>query len=142
MQQGRDEIRNEVFQELRSQYEPKLAESERERKRLQDELETANAHLAEDRRRLAARIEQLEQAIPEAQEAVRIQVTAELKADFDSKIEEMNRLRARNERRSQDAVEELEAAVRRSKKQVAQLEDQLKEAKEIAFRAQRGTRPS
>jgi class 3 adenylate cyclase len=142
VQQGKDEIRNEIFQELRSQYEPKLAESERERKRLHDELETANAHLAEDRRRLSARIEQLEQAIPEAQEAVRTQVMAELKADFDSKIEEMNRLKARNDRRSQDAVEELEAAVRRSKKQVAQLEEQLKEAKEIAFRAQRGTRPS
>jgi class 3 adenylate cyclase len=142
MQVGKDEIRNEVFQELRSQYEPKLAESERERKRLQDELETANAHLAEDRKRLSARIEQLEQAIPEAQEAVRTQVMAELKADFDSKVEEMNRLKTRNERRSQDAVEELEAAVRRSKKQVTQLEEQLKEAKEIAFRAQRGTRPS
>jgi class 3 adenylate cyclase len=141
MQQGKDEIRNDVFQELRSQYEPKLAESERERKRLQDELDTATTHLTEDRRRLSERIEQLEAAIPEAQEAVRTQVMAELKADFDSKIDEINRLKARNERRSQDSVEELEATVRRSKKHIALLEEQLKEAKEIAFRAQRGTRP-
>ena len=140
-QQGKDEIRNEVFQELRSQYEPKLAESDRDRRRLQEELETANNHLAEDRKRLTARIEQLEQAIPDAQEAVRIQVMAELKADFDGKLEEMNRLKARNERRSQDAVEELEASLRRAKKQIVQLEEQLKEAKEIAFRAQRSARP-
>ena len=59
----------------------------------------------------------------------------------DNKVEEMNRLKARNERRAQDSIEELEASVRRSKKQIAQLEEQLKEAKEIAFRAQRGTRP-
>jgi class 3 adenylate cyclase len=141
-QQGKDEIRNEVFQELRGQYEPKLAESERERKRLQDELQNTTTQLEEDRKRLNARIEQLEQSIPLAQEAVRTQVMAELKADFDSKVEEMNRLKARNERRSQDALEELEASLRRAKKQTAQLEEQLKEAKEIAFRAQRGTRPS
>jgi hypothetical protein len=140
-QQGRDEIRNEVFQEMRIQYEPKLAESERERKRLHDELQNATSQLEDDRKRLGARIEQLEQSIPLAQEAVRTQVLAELKADFDSKVEELNRLKARNERRTQDSVEELEASVRRAKKQIASLEEQLKEAKEIAFRAQRGTRP-
>jgi class 3 adenylate cyclase len=141
-QRGKDEIRNEIFHEIRGQYQPKLAESEQQCKRLQDELDTVNSHLEEDRKRLTARIEQLEQAIPEAQEAVRIQVEAELKADFDSKLEEMNRMKGRNERRSQDAIEELEASLRRSKKQIAQLEEQLKEAKEIAFRAQRGSRSS
>ena len=89
---------------------------------------------------MTTRIEQLEEAIPQAQEAVRIQVTAELQGDFDNRVEELNRLKGRNERRSQDAIEELEASVRRAQKQIAQLEEQLKEAKEVAFRAQRGSR--
>jgi len=141
-QHSKDEIRSEIFQEIRGQYQPKLVESERERKRLQEELETVSSHLEEDRKRLTARIEELERAIPEAQEAVRIQVTAEFKTDFERKIEEMNRLKVRNERRAQDAIEEMDASLRRSKKVNAQLEVQLAEAREIAFRVQRDARLS
>ena len=141
-QRDKDDIRNEIFHEIRSQYQPKLTESERECKLLQEQLDTVSTHLEEDRKHLTARIEQLELAIPEAQQAVRTQVEAELKADFESKIEELNRLKSRNERRSQDSIEELEAALKRSNKQVSQLEEQLKEAREIAFRAQRGARQS
>ncbi len=140
-QQDKDEIRNAIFEEFRLQYQPKLAVYEQENKRLQGELENVNGQLEEDRRRLAARIEQLEQAIPEAQAAVRRQVTAELKDDFDSKVEELNRLKGRNERRLQDNIEELDESLRRAKKQIVQLEAQLQEAKEAAFRAQRGARP-
>jgi len=139
-QRDKDEIRNEIFHEIRSQYQPKLAESEKECKRLQEQLDTVTSHFEEDRKHLVTRIEQLEEAIPQAQEAVRIQVTAELQGDFDTRLEELNRLKGRNERRSQDAIEELEGAVRRAQKQIAQLEEQLKEAKEVAFRAQRGSR--
>lgn len=137
---NKDEVRNEIFHEIRSQYQPKLAEAERECKRLQEQLDTVSGNLEEDRKHLMARIEQLERAIPEAQAAVRAQVTAELQADFDAKVEELTRLKVRNERRSQDAIEDLEASLRRSQKQLAQLEEQLKEAREVAFRAQRGSR--
>jgi class 3 adenylate cyclase len=139
-QRNKDEIRNEIFHEIRAQYQPKLSASEAECKRLQEELETANSYLEEDRKRLTERIEQLELAIPEAQDATRIQVKAELQADFDNKVEEINRTKGRNERRSQDALEELESSLRRARKEIASLEEQLKEAKEAAFRAQRGAR--
>jgi class 3 adenylate cyclase len=139
-QRSKDEVRNEIYHEIRGQYQPKLAEAERECKRLQEELDSVNGHLAEDRKFLTQRIEQLELAIPEAQEATRIQVTAELQDDFDNKLEELNRAKARNERRSQDAVEELESQLRRTNKQISSLEEQLKEARESAFRAQRGSR--
>jgi class 3 adenylate cyclase len=138
--QNKDEIRQEVFQEMRAQYEPKLDAYENERKRLREDLDSANAQLADDRQRLTARIEHLEQLIPEAQEAVRTQMTAELQADFDAKMEEVNRIRIRSERRAQDASEEADAALRRATKEVARLQDELKEAREVAFRAQRGLR--
>ena len=141
-QHSKDVIRQEVFQELRAQYEPKLEAYEHERKRLKDDLESANLLLADERQRLTSRIEYLERLIPDAQEAVRTQVTAELKAEFDSKVEEINRLRTRNERRAHDATEEAEVSLRRATKEVARLQDELKEAREIAFRAQRGIRPS
>jgi class 3 adenylate cyclase len=133
----KDSIRQEVFQELRGQYEPRLESYERERKRLKDDLEAVTAQLAEERQRLTARIEHLERSLPEAQEAARTQVIAELRADYEMKMEEINRLRARSERRSQDALEESEAALRRAKKEIARLQEELKEAKEMAFRARK-----
>ena len=101
-----------------------------------------NAQRADERQRLNARIDHLELAIPEAQEAVRTQMAAELQAEFDSKMEEINRSRLRNDRRAQDAAEEAEAALRRANKEISRLQDELKEAREVAFRAQRGVRPA
>jgi hypothetical protein len=140
VQQSKDASRQEIYQELRSQYEPRLESYERERKRLKDDLEAANAQLADERTRLNARIEHLEQIVPEAQEAARTQVMAELRADYENKMEEINRLRTRNERRAQDAAEEAEAALRRANKEITRLQEELKEAKEVAFRAQRRIR--
>jgi class 3 adenylate cyclase len=141
LQQSKDTVRQEVYQELRGQYEPRLESYDRERKRLKDDLEAANAQLAEERQRLNARIEHLEQSIPGAQEAARVQAVAELRADHESKMEEINRLRTRTERRAQDAAEESEAALRRANKEIARLQEELKEAKEAAFR-HRKTRSS
>jgi class 3 adenylate cyclase len=138
----RDEIRQEVFQELRGQYEPKLEAYEHERKRLRDDLDSATVQLNQERQRLGTRIEHLEQALPDAQEAVRKQVIAELQADFESRIEEANRMRLRSERRAQDFAEEAEAQLRRANKEIARLQEELKEAREVAFRAQRGIRSS
>jgi class 3 adenylate cyclase len=135
---NRDEIRQEVYSEMRAQYEPKLEAYEHERKRLRDDLESVSVQLAQERQRLSTRIEQLENSIPDAQEAVRKQMGAELQADFESRIEEANRMRLRTERRAQDAAEEAEAALRRASREIARLQEELKEAKEVAFRAQRG----
>jgi len=140
VQHNRDSIRQEVFQELRSQYEPKLEAYEHERRRLKDDLEFAHAQLADERQRLMARIDHLEQTIPEGQEAVRAQLTAELRADFERKVEEIKRIKARGERRAQDQAEEAQAALRRTTKEIARLQAELKEAREAVFRAQRGSR--
>ena len=139
---NRDEIRQQVFQELRGQYEPKLEAYEHERKRLRDDLESVTVQLTQERQRLTTRIELLEQALPDAQDAVRKQVVAELQADFENRIEEANRMRLRSERRAHDAAEESEALLRRANKEIARLQEELKEAREVAFRAQRGIRSS
>lgn len=137
---NKDVIRQEVFQELRSQYEPKIEAYEHERKRLRDDLEAANAQLVGERQRLLARIDHLEQSIPEGQEAVRAQVTAELRADFDRKLEEVKRIKVRSERRDKEITEEVQAALRRATKEVVRLQSEVKEAREAAFRAQRGAK--
>jgi len=137
-QQSTDEIRNQAYRELRAQYEPKIEELSRERRRLAEELERVSAQFEEDRRRMSARIDQLEQALPDAQEATRKQVVAELQAEFEGKLEEANRLRIRAERRLQDDAEEWEAERRRARKQISQLEEELKEAKGATLRARRG----
>ncbi len=138
LQRTSDSMRSEIFTEMRNQYEPKLADSNRERNRLEQEIQALTGELATERLRLNARVEQLEQAIPEAQESARKQVSAELQSQFEDKLEEANRLRSRLERRQQDAAEEWEAERRRTKKRIVNLEEQLKEAKEIAYKLTKG----
>ena len=62
---------------------------------------------------------------------------AELRDQFDLQLEESNRLRSRAERKHQDAAEDWDSERRRTKKHIAALEEQLKEAKEAAYKAQR-----
>ena len=137
MDRAKDSTRSEIFQEMRSEYEPKLAEATRERHRIEEDLRSARAEQTSEKERLTARITQLEQALPEAQEAARKQVVAELQSQSESKMEEANRQRTRLERRYQDAIDEWEAERRRLAKQIAALEDELKEAKESTYQAQR-----
>ena len=141
LQRSQDTVRAEIFQEMRAQYEPRIHEANRERQQLEQEIQSLTSDLASERKRLNSRIEVLEKAIPDAQEAARRQALAEAQNDLDVKIEEANRLRSRLERKHQDATEEWEAERRRLTKQIAALEGQLKEAREAAFKAQKsGTR--
>ena len=137
LQRSQDTVRAEIFQEMRAQYEPRIHEANRERQQLEQEIQSLTSDLASERRRLNSRIDVLEKAIPEAQEAARKQALAEAQNDLEVKIEEANRLRSRLERKHQDATEEWEAERRRLSKQIAALEGQLKEAREAAFKAQK-----
>ena len=137
LQRSQDTVRGEIFQEMRAQYEPRIHEANRERQQLEQEIQSLTSDLASERRRLNSRIDVLEKAIPEAQEAARKQALAEAQNDLEVKIEEANRLRSRLERKHQDATEEWEAERRRLTKQIAALESQLKEAREAAFKAQK-----
>ena len=137
LQRVQDAMRAEVFEEMRAQYEPKLADANHERQRLEQEIQSLTNDLAMERTRLNARIKHLEEAFPEGQEAARKQALAELQSQFDGKLEEANRLRSRQERKSQDAAGEAEAEMRKAKKRIASLEEQLKEAKEAAYKAQK-----
>ena len=137
LQRSQDTIRGEIFQEMHAQYEPRISQANRERQQLEQEIQSLTSELASEQTRLCARIEELEKAIPEAQEASRKQALAETQNEFDVKIEEANRLRSRLERKYQDSGEEWEAERRRLSKRITALEDQLKEAKEAAFKAQK-----
>jgi len=137
LEKSADSVRTEIFQEQREQFKPKLEELRADRQRLGLEMEKLEAERSEERQRLGARIVQLERAIPEAQEAARKQATAEVEANFQTQLEESNRGKTRAERRFQDDTEEWEAEIRRARKQIAELEEQLKEAKGAAFKAQR-----
>src|SRR2546429_418438 len=88
---------------------PKERIAIRERQQLEQEIQSLTSDLASERKRLNSRIEVLEKAIPDAQEAARRQAVAEVQNDLDVKIEEANRLRSRLERKHQDATEEWEA---------------------------------
>ena len=133
----RDALRTEVFQEMHAQYEPKLQEANSARQRLELEVQSLTAELTNERNKLNSRIAHFEKALPDAQEAARKQALAELQVQFDVKLEEANRLRSRLERKHQDATEQAESELRRARKQIASLEEQLKEAKEAAYKAQK-----
>jgi len=137
LQRKRDEVREEILQEMRTEYQTRLTDANRELKQLKDEVQTATSELATERQRLNARNKALEDLLPQAQEAARKQAMAELQTEFESRIEEAHRLRTRADRKHQDLFEEFEAEKRRSAKQIQTLEDQLKEARQAAFRAQK-----
>jgi class 3 adenylate cyclase len=136
LQHSVEDLRGQMQEELRGQYEPQLAAATRERERLSHDVANLMSQLTEERQRNTTRIAQLEKAISAAKEAVKKQVAAELQSEFDHQLEELNRLKTRNERRYQDESEEWEEERRRTRKQVAKLEEELKEMRE-AFKSQR-----
>jgi class 3 adenylate cyclase len=139
LQDAQGSIRNEILEDLRAQYEGRLNEANRDRQRLEEEIQAVTSDLATERQRLNARIKSLEESLPEAQEAARKQALAELQAQFDAKLEEANRARSRMERKHQYALEEFEDSLRDARKQIAMLEEQLKEAKEAPYKVQRAS---
>jgi len=135
LKHAHDSINNTVVQEVRNDYERKLADSQCERQRLEQEIQYMTSELANERQRMGNRLRALEDAFPEAQKAARRQAVAELQSQLDPKIEEANRMRSRIERNYQDAVEEWEDERRQTRKQIMALKELLKEAQEAAFRA-------
>jgi DNA repair exonuclease SbcCD ATPase subunit len=140
LQEAQSSIRNEILQELRAQFEAKLSDANRDRQRLEEEIQSATSELATERQRLNARIQSLEGAFPETLEAARKQALAELQSQFDLKLEEGNRTRSRMERKHQDAVEEIQAQLRDANRQLSALEEQLRQAREAPYRAQKSAR--
>jgi len=135
LQHSIEDIRGQILEELRGQYDPQLASATRERERLNHEVAMLSGQLTEERQRSATRISSLEKAVLAAKEAVRKQVTAELHSDFEGRLAEMNRVKTRNERRYQDESEEWEEERRRTRKQIARLEEELKELREAAYKS-------
>jgi class 3 adenylate cyclase len=137
LESTQESVRSQILEELKAQHGYDLAESRRQREQLEQDIQFATGELAGERQRLNARIKNLEESLPAAQESARKQALAELQAEFDVKLEEAARLRARMERKQQDQVLEWEAERRSASKKIAMLEEQLREAKEAAFKAQK-----
>ena len=135
LQHSIEDFRAQIADELRAQYDPQLAAATRERERLSHDVTLLTTQLTEERQRNSDRIGLLEKAIPAAKEAVKKQVTAELQAEFDRQVEELSRLKTRGERRYQDESEEWEEERRRTRKQIAKLEEELKEVREAAVKS-------
>jgi hypothetical protein len=141
LQQAQDIVTKEIIQPLRAEYEQKLTEAAYERQRLQDEIQFMTGEIAGERQQLSARIETLEKALPESQETARKQALAEVQARLASVVEEANRARSRVERNYQDSLESWEDERRRNKKQIAALEEQLREARDAIYKAKKTSAP-
>jgi class 3 adenylate cyclase len=135
LQHSIEDIRGQIMEELRGQFDPQLASATRESERLNHEVAMLSGQLTEERQRSAARISSLEKAVLSAKEAVRKQVTAEVQSDFEARLSEVNRVKTRNDRRYQDESEEWEEERRRTRKQIAKLEEELKGVREAAHKS-------
>jgi class 3 adenylate cyclase len=141
LQQAQDVITKEIVQPLRAEYEQQLAEATYERQRLQGDIQFITGEAAGERQRLNARIEALEKALPESQDTAKKQALAEVQAQLASVVEEANRARSRIERNYQESVESWEDERRRTKKQIAALEEQLREARDAIYKAKKTSAP-
>src|SRR5262249_18095506 len=133
LQRTQISMRGEIFQEMRAQFESKLAEANLERDRLEQEVQFVTGELASERQRLNARIKTLGEALGEAKEATQKQVIAELQGKFDAKPQEANRLGGGVKRKQHDLLEEGKGERRGTKKQIAKPKKKQKEPREAAF---------
>ncbi len=129
-----DELRKEVHNELRHNYDQKMEQATRTRSQLEQEVRTLTEELAGEKQSAASRIKHLEEAIPAAEEAARTQAIAESRAEHETKREEADRDASRLERRHRGAVEEWNLERGRLEKQVKELESNIKQAREMAFK--------
>ena len=127
-------VRREIYNDLRHKYDHKLETAERIKKQLQDEVRSLTEHLKGERESLSARIKQLEDDVSEAENAARIQTSAEVRSDYESKLDDAERVRSRLERRHQEAVEEWDLDRSRMEKQLKTLEAGVQEAREMAYK--------
>jgi class 3 adenylate cyclase len=132
---SREAVRTAIFEEIQSQFESKLTQAHHERQRLAHEAQLLTLELADVRQRSTEHVAELEKAVAEGEKAARTQTIAEFSNRFQVKLDEANLLKSRAERKLQDVSEELDVERRRAKRQIAQLEDQLREAKEAAYKA-------
>ncbi len=127
-------VRREVYNDLRHKYDQKIEAAERIKNQLQDEVLSLSEQLEGERESLSARIKQLEEDVSEAENAARIQASAEVRSDYESKLDDAERMCSRLERRQQEAVEEWDLERSRLEKQVKTLEAGVQEAREMAFK--------
>jgi len=126
--------RREVSREVRHLFEQRLGQSGRVQTQLEQELQALRKAYAAEKESLTARIAQLEESIPRAQEATRLQTLAEIEADFRAKLDESERGRASIERRQRDEAEEWELERRQLIERLEALETRLEEARDMAFK--------
>ena len=129
-----DDLRKEVYNELRHNYDQKMEQATRTRSQLEQEVRTLTEELAGEKQSAASRIKHLEEAIPAAEGAARTQAIAESRAEHETKREEADRDASRLERRHRGAVEEWNLERGRLEKQVNELESNIKQAREMAFK--------
>ena len=128
------DLRTEVYNELRHTYDQKMEQATRTRSQLEQEVRTLTEELTGEKQAAASRIQQLEEAIPAAQEAAKVQAVAEARAAFEAKLEEADRLASRLERQNRETVEEWNLERTRLEKQVKELESNVRQAREAAFK--------
>ena len=126
--------RRDAYNELRHRYDQKTEQTNRIKSQLEQEVRSLTEELDDLKESSAARILHLEEAVREAEEAVRVQTRAEVKAEYDAKLDEADRGRKRLERRHREAVEGWELERRGFEKQLKSLEQGVKEARDKAFK--------
>ena len=134
MQQTEENVRREVYQELRHKYDQKMEQAERVRSQLEQEIRTLTQDREAEKQSASSRIGQLEAAIPAAEEAARVQAEAELRSEYDLKLEEADRTRARLDRRYKGTVAQWDLQRDRLEKQMSELESHLQQARDMAYK--------
>ena len=134
VQRTGETARRDAYNELRHRYDQKTEQTNRIKSQLEQEVRSLTEELDDLKESSAARILHLEEAVREAEEAVRVQTRAEVKAEYDAKLDEADRGRKRLERRHREAVEGWELERRGFEKQLKSLEQGVKEARDKAFK--------
>ncbi len=133
-QRAEANLRTEVYDDLRHTYDQKMEQAKLARSQLGQEVRTLTEELNAEKQAASSRIQQLEEAVPAAEEAARVQAIAEARSEFQAKSDEAVRVASRLERQSREHAEEWHLERARLEKQIAELESHVKQAREMAFK--------
>jgi chromosome segregation ATPase len=134
VQRANETARQEAFDELRVKYDQKAEQAERVKSQLQQEIRSLTEQLEGAKESTASRLRQMERSITDAEEAARAEAASSVRSELEARLDESDRMRSRLERRQQEAEEEWAAERSRFEKQIQNLESNLEQAREMAFK--------
>src|SRR5215470_4045016 len=116
----KENLRQQLYEEIHSQFETKLREAKREKSQLEEEIETASEKWRAERRRLNTEIDRLESKLAETRETRR--KSPDVKSAKAADPQEVTKIQAAAEEKIKKAAQAFEADREKFQAEISRLQ--------------------